>query len=132
MDSLVHQNAIADRPVDFESSIFYLRKAIALKPELGGEPQNTIGYANFCLATVTGLLGVELLDGNNNTAIQADGKALIGDAIEALQRAEKSAPPALQYHLKAYLLFFLDDFDAAAIAWRGCPQMAAPITQNVL
>jgi tetratricopeptide (TPR) repeat protein len=112
------QDGIATRPVDIETSIFYLRKAIALRPELGGDERETIGYASFCLATTSGLLGVELLD-SRDPALKAEGGTRVGDAIKALQRAEQHGySPAEQYHLKGYLLFYLEKFEESAESWK--------------
>jgi len=105
------------RLLNFGTAVFYLQKAIAIGPETGEESQKTAGYAHFCLAVISGLLGVELLAGD--AAVQAEGRTLITEAIQHVQQAEvQGHRPGEQYHLKAYLLFYLDRLNEAADSWR--------------
>jgi tetratricopeptide (TPR) repeat protein len=112
------QNPIAGLPVDLKTSEFYLERAINLKPEIGQERENTLGYANFCSAAVKGLLGLELL-GGNAPGQQAAGRPLVREAIKALKKAEDNdySPPIL-FHLRGTLFFYLDDFGEAEKSWR--------------
>lgn len=107
------------RPIDLETAVNYLQRAIALSPRSG------IGYAYFCLGAIRGLLGLELFDlGIHNPVLQGEARALMRGAIEDLQQAEKNGMrTASQYHLQGYLLFLLEETADAAQAWKTAAVM---------
>jgi tetratricopeptide (TPR) repeat protein len=113
------------RPVDLETSTYFLQKAIALKPEVGAQAINTIGYANFCMGAVEGLLGLELLGGAAD--LKEDAWSLMTGALAKLAHAEANGHrPPYQDHLKAYLLFQLGRFAEAAESWKSAATVWMP------
>ncbi len=122
------ENPTWDRPVDLEASEFYLRRAITLRPQIGEDLRDTIGYAYFCIAAVKGLLGLKLLSPDSATALTiAEGERLVNDALRELEIAESFAhAPPFQFHFKAYLLFRINDFRRSAAAWRRAAYSYSP------
>lgn len=130
----VRRASAVNRPVDLESSIYFLRRAIDIKPQAGERIALTIGYAEFCMGMVKGMLGIDLADrdvvGLQQVvvmALQQEGQDLMTDAVEQLQRATANGQqlPA-QYHLQAYLLFRLGRVGDAAAAWREAAARSRP------
>ena len=54
------RGSTVNRPVDLESSVYFLQRAINLKPQAGERMELTVGYAEFCMGMVKGMLGDEL------------------------------------------------------------------------
>jgi len=121
----VRRASAVNRPVDLESSIYFLRRAIDIKPQAGERIELTIGYAEFCMGMVKGVLGIDLADRDvvglqqmEVKARQQEGRDLMTDAVEQLQRATANGQQLPgQYHLQAYLLLRLGRVADAAAAW---------------
>jgi tetratricopeptide (TPR) repeat protein len=127
----------ANRPVDLESSIYFLQRAIDLKPQAGESMELTVGYAEFCMGMVKGMLGDELTNPANPDVanlqekelrkLQQEGQDLMTEAVELLQQAAtKGQHLPGQYHLRAYLLFSLGSIDEAAKVWGQGAKQARP------
>jgi len=123
--------------IDLESAQYFLRRAIALRPEAGEKVQLTVGYAQFCLGAINGMLGIELLEQAQQNpqnlaapalaALRGRGQDLALAGIDLLERASTNGyrVPS-QYHVKAYLLYCVGRIEDAAEAWLEAATLARP------
>ncbi len=127
----------ANQRVDLESSLYFLRRAVDLRPEADERPQLTVGYAQFCMGAVSGTSGIDLTDQATQNpqglvpaaveALRVQGEDLMERGIALLDRAANSGHQVpSQYHLKAYMLFRLKRADEAAEAWLVAASISRP------
>ena len=105
-----------------ETAISYLQRAINLKPALASaaESARTLGYTYFCMAAIKGLRAHKLQSNKSAGRQKTDllAKTLIREALLDIRMAERNRHfPPYQYHLKGFLLYDDENFEAAAAAW---------------
>jgi hypothetical protein len=126
-----------DQGIDLESALYFLRRAVDLRPETDERLQLTVGYAEFCMGAINAMLGLDLTDQATQNprglapaavaALRAQGHDLIQSGIDLLDRAANSGHRVpSQYHLKAYMLFQLIRADEAAQAWLLAATLSRP------
>lgn len=129
--------------IDLESSMYFLRRAVELKPDRGEDEKLTVGYAEFCMGAVNGLEGIRLTEqsapatANDSgvTAIRRRGYDLITLAISLLKRAAQKGQhlPCL-YHLRAYMLLLRrgpGDAAEAAESWLLAAKQSRPVSAKM-